>query len=74
MTAEQLRKAEARYARASARSEALRAERNALVRQAVTDGWTHAQIAEATGLTRGRIGQIAQYVGTRSATASSRLS
>ena len=33
--------------------------RNAAVRQAIADGWTHAQIANATGLTRSRIGQIA---------------
>ena len=35
-------------------------KRNALVRAALAAGWTHAQISEATGLTRGRIGQIAQ--------------
>ncbi len=59
MTAEELRKAEARYQRAFARAEAAREERNRLVREALDAGWTHAQIAEATGLTRGRIGQIA---------------
>jgi phage portal protein BeeE len=60
MTKEELRKAEARYQRAFARSEALREERNALVRAALEAGWTHAQIADATGLTRGRIGQLAK--------------
>jgi CRP-like cAMP-binding protein len=60
MTADELRKAEARYQRAFARSEELREARNLLVRQALADGWTHARIAEATGLTRGRVGQIAQ--------------
>ncbi len=58
MTAEELRKAEARYQRAFDRSEAAREARNALVRAALEEGWTHAQIAEATGLTRGRVGQI----------------
>jgi len=59
MTSEQLRKVEARYQRASARAEGARAERNAAVRAALDAGWTHARIAEATGLTRGRVGQIA---------------
>lgn len=59
MTAKELRQAEARYQRAFGRSEQLRAERNAAVRQAIGEGWTHAQIAEATGLTRARVGQIA---------------
>jgi hypothetical protein len=60
MTADGLRKAEARYQRAFARSEQLRRERNALVLEALGAGWTHAQIAKATGLTRGRIGQLAK--------------
>jgi phage portal protein BeeE len=60
MTAAELRKAEARYQRAFARSEALRLERNALVLEALKAGWTHAAIAEATGMSRGRVGQIAQ--------------
>jgi DNA-binding NarL/FixJ family response regulator len=59
MTPEDLRKAEARYQRAFRRSEEAREERNRLVVQALADGWTHARIAEATGLTRGRIGQLA---------------
>lgn len=33
--------------------------RDALIHQAIAEGWTHSQIATATGLTRGRIGQIA---------------
>lgn len=40
-------------------AEASRKRRNEAVRQALVEGWTHAQIAEATGLTRARIGQIA---------------
>lgn len=57
--AEQLRNAEARYQRAFRRAEHAREERNRLVRQALAEGWTHAQIAAATGLTRGRVGQLA---------------
>jgi CRP-like cAMP-binding protein len=60
MTAEELRRAEARYQRAFRRSEQAREERNRLVREALADGWTHARIAEVTGLTRGRVGQLAQ--------------
>lgn len=33
--------------------------RNLLIGRALKDGWTHAQIAHATGLSRGRIGQLA---------------
>jgi hypothetical protein len=59
MTTDDLRKAEVRYQRAYARSEAAREARNAAVREALHEGWTHARVAEATGLTRGRVGQIA---------------
>lgn len=54
-----LKEAEARYQRAYARAEQARVERNAQVQEAIKAGWTHAQIAEATGLTRSRVGQIA---------------
>lgn len=60
MTAEELRKAEARFRRAFARSEELRRERNALILEALDAGWTHARIAEATGMTRSRVGQLAK--------------
>lgn len=60
MTADELRKAQARYQRALARSEAASRERRHLILAALDEGWTHARIAEATGLTRGRIGQFAQ--------------
>ena len=56
---ERLRVAETGYREAYTRSEEMRAKRNAEVRQALAEGWTHAAIAEATGLTRGRVGQIA---------------
>ena len=59
MTSEELQKAEARYLRAFARSEQAREDRNAAVRAALEAGWTHARIANVTGLTRGRVGQIA---------------
>ena len=60
MTTDDLRKAEARYQRAFRRSENEREQRNAAVQAAIAAGWTHAAIAEATGLTRGRVGQIAK--------------
>jgi hypothetical protein len=58
-TAEELRDAEARYQRAFWRAESERSMRNGIVLQAISEGWTHAKIAEATGLTRARVGQIA---------------
>lgn len=60
MTPQELRKAEAAYQAAVRRSEAKREARNAAVHQALSEGWTHARIAEATGLTRGRVGQLAK--------------
>jgi ParB-like chromosome segregation protein Spo0J len=36
----------------------LEERRNELVREALAEGWTHAQVAEATGLQRSRIGQL----------------
>jgi hypothetical protein len=35
-------------------------ERNALILEALDAGWTHAQIAKATGMTRSRVGQLAK--------------
>lgn len=66
-TAQQLQKAEAAHEVASRRYEQARERRNAAVREALAEGWTHARIAEATGLTRGRIGQIAQSKGNHHA-------
>lgn len=57
--AESLALAEQDYRDAHARAESLRELRNDLVRQAIDDGWTHAAVSEATGLTRARVGQIA---------------
>jgi len=58
MTAEELWKAEARYQRAFRRAEVEREARNAAVQTALAEGWTHAAISQATGLSRGRINQI----------------
>lgn len=58
MTAAELRKAERAYQRAAARAELARYRRNAAVRAALDEGWTHQAISEATGLSRGRISQI----------------
>jgi transcriptional regulator with XRE-family HTH domain len=55
-----LHNAELAYRSAAKRAETLRAKRNGLVTIALAEGWTHARIAEATGLTRGRVGQLAQ--------------
>lgn len=60
MTDAELRKAEARYRRASARAETARGERNRLVLDALEDGWTHARIAGVLGVTRGRVNQLAK--------------
>lgn len=58
MTEQDLRRAEAALKAASLRAEAKRGARDALVREAVAAGWTHARVAEATTLTRGRVNQI----------------
>jgi hypothetical protein len=59
MTADDLRDAEEYYRRTHRRAEEAREGRNAAVHAALDAGWTHARIAEATGLTRSRVGQIA---------------
>jgi hypothetical protein len=59
MTPQDLRQAEARYQRAFRRAEEAREARNEAIRAALAEGWTHAKIAEATGMTRARIGQLA---------------
>lgn len=56
---DELKKAEARYRRAYSRAEEAREARNDAVRKALKAGWTHQRISEATGLSRGRINQIA---------------
>lgn len=59
LTIAELHDREACYQQASLRAEQARADRNEAIRAALADGWTHAQISEATGLSRGRIGQLA---------------
>lgn len=60
MTAEQLQQVEAAYQAAFAVAEERRAERNLAVREALAEGWTHAKIAESTGMSRGRVNQLAK--------------
>jgi hypothetical protein len=52
--------AQGAYRAASTRAEQLRDRRNAAVRAAIDAEITHAEVARATGLTRTRVGQIAQ--------------
>jgi hypothetical protein len=59
VTVEGLERAEDRFRFEVELFESTRMERNRLVRQAIEDGWTHAQVAAATGLSRARVGQIA---------------
>lgn len=60
MTAAELRRAEARYQKAHARSEEARQHRNSLVHQALADGWKKVRVAEALGVSESRVGQIAK--------------
>lgn len=60
MTLPELRNLQRRYERAATKAEELREQRNAAVRQHLADGYTHQWISDATGLSRGRISQIAQ--------------
>lgn len=59
MTADELRRRERKYRTAALRAGQALDVRNNGVHEALNDGWTHAQVAEATGLTRSRVGQIA---------------
>lgn len=59
-TLNQLRKASDAYRRSAEDADRLRQHRDALIRAALDAGMTHATISQATGLTRGRVGQIAQ--------------
>lgn len=60
MTLQELQQVEARYRRASTGFEEARVERGRAVREALASGWTHARVADALGVSRGRVGQIAQ--------------
>jgi ribosome-binding protein aMBF1 (putative translation factor) len=59
ITRKKLEGAEAALRKSAERTEQLGERRNALVRQAVAEGWTHRQLAEAIGHTRSRISQLA---------------
>lgn len=59
VTSQDLSEVEAAYRAAFRHAEMLRGRRNALVCRALSAGWTQRDVAEATGLTHGRIAQIA---------------
>lgn len=59
MTVAELRKLQRAHERAAARAEDARQARNAAVRAAIAEGWSHEALARATGLSRSRVGQIA---------------
>ena len=56
----ELDKLEQRYRKAAEAADRSRGLRDATIIRAIATGLTHQQISDATGLTRGRIGQIAQ--------------
>lgn len=58
ITAEDLRRVDAEWKAAQANDKTKAAERRRVIRQALAEGWTHARVAEALGVTRGRIGQF----------------
>lgn len=53
-------RAEAGWRYHAKQAEQQREQRNALILEALSAGLTHAEIAGVTGLSRGRIGQLAQ--------------
>jgi DNA-binding NarL/FixJ family response regulator len=59
VTVEDIRRAEAAYQAALVVAEQARNARNAAVARALSEGMTHAAIAEALGKSRGRVGQLA---------------
>ena len=58
MTLEQIADADKRFQKASDEAEALRQERNNLIRAAVAEGVTMTDIARAIGCSRARVSQI----------------
>lgn len=63
MNARELKAAERRYRKSKGRSDEARLARNLAVAQALAQGMTQQEISEATGLSRGRIGQLAMEGG-----------
>lgn len=59
MTVEEIAQIEAAYQTASAQWTKARERRRQAVRDALASGMTHAQIADALGVSRGRVGQLA---------------
>lgn len=58
MTLQQIADADKRFQQASSDAEALRQERNNLIRAAVADGLTMTEVARAIGVSRARVAQI----------------
>ena len=56
----QLTESEIRYRAVADAHERARTERNGMVGEALRRGWSHSEVALATGLSRARVGQIAQ--------------
>lgn len=63
--AERLRDISIDIARKQGQIRQLEQERNVLMHEALAEGWSHSQIAAMTGLSRGRVGQIAIKEGAR---------
>lgn len=63
--ARELRRSEQAFQRAYGRTNTLREHRNRLVREAIAAGWSHAQVARATGMSRARVGQLAAANGNQ---------
>ncbi len=58
ITADDIRRADTAWKTAADDAAEKSEERKRVIRQALTEGWTHAQVAAVLGVTRGRIGQI----------------
>lgn len=67
-TAAELKKAARAHQLAAAKATKARLKRDLLICDALLAGWTHQRIADATGLTRGRINQISANCPTTSRT------
>jgi hypothetical protein len=59
ITNRKLEQAEAAFRAAALRAEANRERRNALIHEAVAEGWSHGRLASAMGLSRSRVSQLA---------------
>ena len=58
MDLDALKRLDQRYQRQAVKSERLRSERNAAIRQLINDGTRMSDIAKTLGVTRARIAQI----------------